>query len=168
MFLKIVLTAPATEMSEYNKNPAIAFVSTFSKPFFVPREFLLKNMYRPVERDQDFRVKFAPLGLRRIEASLIQSSIFREDEVAVVHPDDLEEVIRENTKVVGIGAKDPLGLGYVSLTYSVLLGLGEPMNKFEFFKLVKILKKLRKKYRFKVVLGGPVHSKFICMEIQRL
>ena len=155
MFLKIVLTAPATEMSEYNKNPAIAFVSAFSKPFFVPREFLLENMYRPVERDQDFRAKFAPLGLRRIEASLIQSGIFREDEVAVVHPDDLEEVIREDTKVVGIGAKDPLGLGYVSLTYSVLLGLGEPMNKFEFFKLVKILKKLRKKYRFRVVLGGP-------------
>jgi hypothetical protein len=43
MLLKIVSTAPATEMSEYNKNPAIASVSPFSKPFFVPREFLLKN-----------------------------------------------------------------------------------------------------------------------------
>lgn len=43
VYLKVVLTAPATEMSEYNGNPATAFASGFSKPFFIPRLCLVAN-----------------------------------------------------------------------------------------------------------------------------
>ncbi|MEM1628493.1 MAG: radical SAM protein [Desulfurococcaceae archaeon] len=153
--MKVVLTTPATEMSEYNGNPAIAFVSGFSKPFFIPRHYLLTNLYRPVDSDETLRVVRAPLGLRRIEASLIHSGLFNSNDVAIVHPDHLEDVVRENTRIVGISVKDPLGLGYVSLTYSTLLGLGEPINKFEFMLLMRKVKRLKEKYRFRVVVGGP-------------
>lgn len=153
--MKIVLTAPATEMSEYNGNPAIAFASAFPKPFFLPRGFLLKNLYKPVDNYDELEVKFAPLGLRRIESSLIESGLFREDDVVIAHPDNIEDVVSEDTKVVGVGVKDPLGLGYVSLTYSTLVGFGEPINRYEFMYLISKLSKLKKRYKFKVVLGGP-------------
>lgn len=153
--MKIVLTAPATEMSEYNGNPAIAFASAFPKPFFLSRGFLIKNLYKPVDNYDGFEVKLAPLGLRRIESSLIESGLFREDDVVIVHPDNIEDVVNEDTKVVGVGVKDPLGLGYVSLTYSALVGFGEPINRYEFKYLISKLNKLKKRYRFRVVFGGP-------------
>ncbi|MEM1791099.1 MAG: hypothetical protein QXX26_05075, partial [Desulfurococcaceae archaeon] len=90
--MKIVLTAPATEMSEYNGNPAIGFSAGFSKVFFVPRRYLLDKLYRRVPCSEDYRVKYAPLGLRIIEASLT-SSVVSEDEIGIVHPDDLEKVV---------------------------------------------------------------------------
>lgn len=152
--LKIVLTAPATEMSEYNENPAIGFSAGFSKVFFVPRSYLLNKLYRRVPCSEDYRVKYAPLGLRVIEASLIDRSV-NADEIGIVHPDDLEHVVNEDTRIIGIGVKDPLGFGYVSLTYSAIVGLGEPINRFEFNLLMKRIKRLRKKYKFHVVLGGP-------------
>ena len=153
--LRIVLTAPATEMSEYNKNPAIAFGAGFSKPWFIPREYLLRNFYKPVPSEREYCVRFAPLGLRRIEAALIESGIVGADHVCVVHPDNLEEVVSNDTRVVGISTKDPLGLGYVSTTYSLLLGLGRPINAFEFENLMKKIGKLKRRYGFRVVVGGP-------------
>lgn len=152
--LKIILTAPATEMSEYNHNPAIAFAAGFSKPIFIPRHYLI-NFYKPTPKEDNFRVLYAPLGLRRIEASLIASGIFSRNDVAIVHPDKIDEAISEDTKIVGIGVKDPLGLGYVSLTYSTLLGLGSSINKIEFMRLMKRIRKLKKKHKFRVVVGGP-------------
>ncbi len=152
--MKIVLTAPATEMSEYNGNPAIAFGAAFSKPWFIPRWYLVKNFYRPVPRDSGLRVKYAPLGLRRIEAALIESGLVSSSEIGIVHPDYIEEAISSDTLVVGISTKDPLGLGYVSTTYSLMLGLGNPITSHEFASLMKKLRRLRRGYRFRVVLGG--------------
>ncbi len=152
--MKILLTAPATEMSEYNGNPAIAFGAGFSKPWFIPRLYLIRSFYKPVPRDTGYCVKYAPLGLRRIEASLIDSGLVSKDDVCIVHPDYLEDVIGSDTRVVGISTKDPLGLGYVSTTYSLMLGLGNPITNYEFNNLMKKLKKLKKKYKFHVVLGG--------------
>lgn len=152
--MKIVLTAPATEMSEYNENPAMGFSAGFSKVFFIPRSYLLNKLYRRVPKNSDYRVKYAPLGLRVVEAVLSNNGI-RCDDIGIVHPDDLEHVVDENTKIVGVGVKDPLGLGYVSLTYSAIIGLGDPINKYEFNLLMKRIKRLRKRYKFHLVLGGP-------------
>ncbi len=153
--MKIVLTAPATEMSEYNGNPAIAFGAGFSKPWFLPRWYLVRSFYKPVPRDSGYCVKYAPLGLRRIEASLIDSGVVSGNEICIVHPDYLEEVVDSDTRIVGISAKDPLGLGYVSTTYSLLLGLGNPITHYEFNNLMKKIRRLKRRYGFYVVLGGP-------------
>uniref|UniRef100_A0A7C4BBH3 B12-binding domain-containing radical SAM protein n=1 Tax=Ignisphaera aggregans TaxID=334771 RepID=A0A7C4BBH3_9CREN len=151
--MKVILTAPADEMSEYNGNPAIAFVAGFSKPSFIPMMYIKRFLYRdPVYKDMGGLP--APLGLRRIEASLIESGIFRAEEIAVVHPDDIEDFVGRDTKIVGVSVKDPLGLGYVSLTYSTLLGFGEPITKLEFINLMKKLMELKRRYKFRVVIGG--------------
>ena len=88
---KIVLTASATEMSEYGNSQFIAFVGAFaSGPF--PKWLLRKLLYPPVERTADGRAKVAPYGLRKVEAILLENG-FSPNDVAVVHPADLDKFI---------------------------------------------------------------------------
>lgn len=86
--------------------------------------YLKKNFFKPVPSNS-LEVALAPLGLRKLEAGLVKAGFKRED-VVVVHPDDLKKAVGPETKVIGISSKDPLGLGYVSLTYSSVLNLGSP------------------------------------------
>jgi hypothetical protein len=61
---------------------------------------------------------------------------FTPNDIAVAYPEDLDKFIGPETKVVGISSMDPTGMGYVSKTYSSIVGGGEPMNRIEFRKLV--------------------------------
>ena len=147
---KIVLTASATEMSEYGNSQFIAFVGGFaSGP--VPRWFIRKYLYPPVECNPDGTAKVAPYGLRKVEAILLENG-FAPNEVGVVHPKDLDRFIGPNTKAVGISSMDPTGMGYVSKTYSSLVGGGEPMNAVEFKALAK--HPAIRAYKPKVIVGG--------------
>jgi radical SAM superfamily enzyme YgiQ (UPF0313 family) len=148
--VKVVLTASATEMSDYYNNPFAAFVAGFAKGP-IPLWLLRKMIYPPVERNHDGRVKCAPYGLRKVEALLLESG-FSEPDVAVVHPVDLDAFVGPNTKVVGISSMDPTGMGYVSKTYSSLVGGGEPMNAIEFRKLVE--HRSIRMFEPKIVVGG--------------
>lgn len=89
--VKIVLTASATEMSDFYNNPFIAFVAGFGKGP-VPLSFVRKTLYPPVERKPDGRARFAPYGLRKVEAMLLKNG-FTEKEVAVVHPKILKTLL---------------------------------------------------------------------------
>jgi radical SAM superfamily enzyme YgiQ (UPF0313 family) len=147
---KIVLTASATEMSEFGNSQFIAFVGGFaSGP--VPKWLIRKYLYPPVERTAEGRAKVAPYGLRKVEAILLQNG-FTEHDVAVVHPADLDHFVGLNTKAVGISSMDPTGMGYVSKTYSSLVGGGEPMNAVE-FKALANHPSIRQ-YKPKVIVGG--------------
>jgi len=147
---KIVLTASATEMSDFANSPFMAFVAGFGKGP-IPLSFARKTLYPRVPRNGDGRAKYAPSGLRKVEAMLLENG-FTEAEVAVVHPEDLERFVGPDTKVVGISSMDPTGMGYVSKTYSSIIGGGEPMNAIEFQKLVE--HPSLKKFKPKIVVGG--------------
>ncbi|MCP8317715.1 MAG: B12-binding domain-containing radical SAM protein [archaeon] len=147
---KIVLTASATEMSDFKNNSFIAFVGGFAKGP-IPLWFLRKKLYPPVKRNNDGRAKYAPYGLRKVEALLLENG-FDESEVAVVHPLDLDAFIVPETKAVGVSSMDPMGMGYVSKTYSSLVGGGEPMNSIEFRELV--MHQSIRRYKPKVIVGG--------------
>jgi radical SAM superfamily enzyme YgiQ (UPF0313 family) len=149
--VKVVLTASATEMSDFADNPFVSFVGGFAKGP-VPLWFLRRALYPPVERNNgDGRAKYAPYGLRKVEALLLQSG-FDESEVAVVHPFDLGGFVGPGTRVVGISSMDPTGMAYVSKTYSSIVGGGEPMNAIEFRSLVR--HRSIRRFRPKVVVGG--------------
>jgi radical SAM superfamily enzyme YgiQ (UPF0313 family) len=148
--VKVVLTASATEMSDFYNSPFIAFVGGFAKGP-MPLWLLRKKLYPPAGFTRDGRAKYAPYGLRKVEAVLLENG-FTESEVAVVHPFDLDIFVGPETRVVGISSMDPAGMGYVSKTYSSLIGGGEPMNSIEFKALVK--HPAIRKYRPKVVVGG--------------
>ena len=147
---KIVLTASATEMSDFANSPFMAFVAGFGKGP-IPLSFARKTLYPPVPRNGDCRAKYASYGLMKVEAMLLENG-FSESDVAVVHPENLESFIGPSTRVVGISSMDPTGMGYVSKTYSSIIGGGEPMNAVEFKKLVE--HPSIKKFRPKIVVGG--------------
>ncbi len=147
---RVVLTAPASEMSEYNNSPFHAFVGGFAKSIF-PLWLLRKKVYPPVERDLDFKAKFAPYGLRKVEALLLENG-FDKSEIAVVHPADLDKFVGPNTRAVGISSMDPTGMGYVSTTYSSLVGGGEPINAIEFKALLN--HRSLQVFKPKLIVGG--------------
>lgn len=147
---KVILTASATEMSDYYDNPFVSFVAGFGKGP-VPLWLVRKMLYPPVQHDGGGRAKQAPYGLRKVEALLLENG-FSESDVAVVHPADLDAFVGPETKVVGISSMDPTGMAYVSKTYSSLVGGGEPMNAVEFRELVK--NQSIRKYKPKVIVGG--------------
>ncbi len=137
-------------MSDYCDNPFVAFVAGFPKGP-VPLWILRRHLYPPVESNADGTVKYAPYGLRKVEALLLENG-FADSDVAVVHPSRLDEFVGSDTKVVGISSMDPTGMGYVSKTYSSLVGGGAPMNAIEFEALVK--HRSIRKHKPKIIVGG--------------
>jgi radical SAM superfamily enzyme YgiQ (UPF0313 family) len=137
-------------MSDYHNDPFTAFIAAFSKGP-VPLWILRKTLYPSVESNCDGSAKYAPYGLRKVEALLLENG-FTDSDVAVVHPSNLDDFIGPNTKVVGISTMDPTGMGYVSKTYSSLVGGGAPLNAVEFEALVR--HRSIQKHKPRIIVGG--------------
>ena len=67
--------------------------------------------------DINGRAKYAPYGLRKVEAGLLRDGFSRED-VVVAHPNHIEKFIGPETEVVGTYEMDPLGMGPVTMTFT--------------------------------------------------
>ena len=147
---KIVLTASATEMSDFSNSPFMAFVGGFGKGP-IPLFYVRKSLYPHKTPRNDGQASYAPYGLRKVESILLEGG-FDRDDIAVVYPEHLSSFIGSDTRVVGISSMDPTGMGYVSKTYSSIVGGGEPMNRIEFRKLV--MHPAIRKYKPKVIVGG--------------
>jgi radical SAM superfamily enzyme YgiQ (UPF0313 family) len=146
----IVLTGSATDMSDFKLSPFRAFTGGFPTAI-IPRFLLRKYWYPRVPKNKDGTAKYAPYGMRKIEAALIRE--FGAKTVAVVHPYDLESFVGPKTKVVGISSMEPAGTGFVSRTYTSLVGFGgEPVAAAEFRDL--ITKPFLRKWGAKIILGG--------------
>ncbi len=149
---KIVLTASATEMSDFLNNPFIAFVGGFGKGP-IPLSYVRKTLYPHRPKRADGQASYAPYGLRKVESILLEGG-FSPNDIAVANPEDLHLFIGPETKVVGISSMDPTGMGYVSKTYSSIVGGGEPMNRIEFRKLVMHPAIKKYKQNLKIIVGG--------------
>ncbi len=148
--IPIVLTGSATDMSDFKLNPFLAFTGGFPTGI-IPRRLLRKHWYPPVPNNGDATAKYAPYGMRKIEALLIRE--FGAENVTVVHPNNLEKVVGPKTKVIGITSMEPAGTGFVSRTYTSLVGFGgEPMATAEFRDMIN--KPVLRKWGAKIVLGG--------------
>jgi len=146
----IVLTGSATDMSDFKLNPFTAFTGGFPTGI-IPKILLRKYWYPPVPNNGDGTAKYAPYGTRKIEAVLIKE--FGAENVAVVHPNNLQKVVGPKTKVIGITSMEPAGTGFVSRTYTSFVGFGgEPIAAAEFRELVD--KTILRKWGAKIILGG--------------
>jgi radical SAM superfamily enzyme YgiQ (UPF0313 family) len=137
-------------MSDFNLSPFRAFTGGFPTGI-IPRRLLRKHWYPPVPNNGDGSAKYAPYGMRKIEALLIKH--FGVENVVVVHPEDLEKVVGPKTKVIGISSMEPAGTGFVSRTYTSFVGFGgEPVAAAEFRDLLK--KPILRNCGAKIILGG--------------
>ncbi len=128
---KIVLTADRTLMSPYR---GISLATFFGcAPAIDPNRDknsfwykILKNQVTPKvlfdficnwSPDVNGVAKFAPYGLRKVEAGLLRDGFARKD-VVVAHPNHIEKFIGPETEVVGTYEMDPLGMGPVTMTFT--------------------------------------------------
>ncbi|GIU70985.1 MAG: radical SAM protein [Candidatus Nitrosocaldaceae archaeon] len=148
---KYVLSADRTLMSHYRDNMLFGFIATFPAEKIPP--FIYKTVFCPtIEFDKDTGEAFvAPLGLRRVESGLLKE--FDKQDVFIAHPDYIEKAIGEDTKIVGLNVMDPRGIGPVPS--ALTQGKMTPINRISFRNLCNRVKELKKKYNFKVVVGGP-------------
>jgi radical SAM superfamily enzyme YgiQ (UPF0313 family) len=102
----------------------------------------------PVNKDGS--PKYAPCGLRKTEAKLLESGYSRED-VIVAHPDHLDKVVGENTKVLGINETDPLGIGPATSTFAQLFNLDKAYMAIKFKEILE--NPAVQKYKPKIIVG---------------
>ena len=128
---KIVLTADRTLMSPYRQLSLATFFGC--APALDPNRKhssiwykLLKNQVTPkilfdficnYTEHVNGVAKYAPYGLRKVEAGLLRDGFKRED-IVIAHPDHIEEFIGPETQVIGTHEMDPLGMGPVTLTFT--------------------------------------------------
>ncbi len=142
---KVVLTTDETMMSNYRGSIFVGF-STCMPQGIVP-DWLFFNVWSPPVQRKDGRAVYSDFGLRIVEASLAKE--FGKEEVAVVHPRDLERVAGDRTEIVAISGHDFLGINPPTSEFVDLLNTGPPYNRVKFFELMK--KPLMKE---KVVVAG--------------
>jgi len=145
---RIVLTADRTLMSSYNGSMFVGFAACF--PRVLPK-WLYTRLFCPTQRTRKGVVIAAPAGLRKVQASLIDSGIPASD-IAVAHPDRIHEVVDSTTRVVGITTSDPMGLGPASSTFS---GLLEKETYTAYFFRHLVTNRALRSSGAKIIVGGP-------------
>jgi len=146
---RIVLTSDTTMMSSYHGGVLLGFAAIMPKAVMPDRIFQWL-FCPPVAAGTDGSAIFAPCGMRKVEAALIESG-FDRSEVAVAHPQHLDKSIGPDTEIVGITHDDPLGKIAVR-EIEEMIGRGEPHNRSKFLSLIN--HPLIKDYRPKIVVGG--------------
>lgn len=158
----IVLTASEMEMSDFNLNLVASFTGSFPLRY-IPQRFLRRILYPSDPFNETHTARFAPYGLRKVEALLVKD--FGRESVVVAHPRSLDLFVGPNTKVVGISTMDPLGDAFVSRTYTSILGLGgKSLNRIEFEKLVS--HPALRCYRPRIIVGGAGAWQILDMHMQ--
>jgi len=151
--VKIVLTADRAVFTSFSNDDALGF--GLCMPLrLVPGFIEYRVLAPPVPVGRDGRAVLAPYPVAKVEAALLAAG-FKRDEVAIIPPERAERVIDDDTVVVGVHVLDPQGLAPVSWTLRALTGGGVTCTQHEFERLMGRLARLKRKYRFKVVVGGP-------------
>ncbi len=143
----VIITADETMMSQYRGGIFFGF-ATCAPSGILPDWLFFNTFVPPVPRDGGI-ARYCDFGLRMVEASLLSDG-FSRAEVAVCHPKDLRKVVGKETRVVAIGAHDPLGINPPTSTFADFVRTGPPYNRLKFLELVKN-PVLRGK---KIVIGG--------------
>ncbi len=145
------MTADRTLMSEYAGGIFLGFSACIPRGL-VPDKFYFSLFCPSVPVNKDGSSKYAPCGIRKTEALLLNNGFNRED-IIVAHPDYLDQVVGENTKVLGINETDPLGMGPATSTFTQMFRLGEAYMATKFKEILD--HPVVQKYKPKIIVGGP-------------
>ncbi len=147
-----MLAASRSESSEYQRSAwRQMLLATLPAKY---AKWMGADWSAEVDAAGDGQAKYVPNGLRVIESLLLQK--FPESDIAVCYPDQLDQFIGEDTKVVGLHAHNPLGITFATDVYAGLWGAAtEPINAAEFRRLILHPAIARHRSHLKVIVGGP-------------
>ncbi|HXE91132.1 MAG TPA: radical SAM protein [Terriglobales bacterium] len=148
----IVLAASDSESSEYLRSTwrqMLLATLPYRYAKWMGTDWSLAN-----ELAADGQAKYVPHGLRVVEALLLKK--FTPEQIAVCYPDQLELFVGSETRVVGVHAHNPLGITFATDIYPMLYGAtAEPINAYEFRRMILHPAIWRHKEHLKVIVGGP-------------
>ena len=150
MGYKYVLSADRSQLSNYRGNFLFGFLSCGPAKASPEPIYSMVCPTKDTYDDVTGELVLAPVGLRRIQGALEKA--FGPGSVVAQHPFMLEKVIDENTRVVGLTEMSPLGIGTVDTAIS---WKNDNWNRKWFVRLMRQLKELKRRFHFKVVVGGP-------------
>ena len=130
---KVVLTVDRTLMSNYSKGIFLGFSASAPKGL-IP-DWLYFSIHCPsVPVNGNGSVKYAPCGIRKVEAALLNHD-FKREEVIVAHPEQLNKVVGTKTRVTGITETDPFCKAPATSTFTQLFN-GEAYMNIKFRELL--------------------------------
>ena len=149
---RIVLTAPFTEMIDH----AGYFIQMGMASIPIWMEWVMDKKYpewRNVKRFEDGSAHAAPAGLRVLER--VMAAEFGRDNVVVCYPDDLDQFIGPDTRIVALSTHNPLGVTFAAGVYTSIFGSSrEPINSHYAANLFDAIKANPHRESFRVLLGG--------------
>jgi radical SAM superfamily enzyme YgiQ (UPF0313 family) len=147
-----VLSAPLTEIID---NPGFFIqMGMASMPAWLEGMFDKKYPHwKEVPVNEDGSAANAPAGLRVLEEMLQRE--FGRDSVVVAYPDDIDQFIGPDTRVVAVSTHNPLGVTFAAGVYASIFGNSKnPINAVYARKLFERIKSNPHRPNFRVIVGG--------------